>query len=712
MRRHRVLTIGAVAAVAVALSVPQAGASALDRPHFRPGAPGLGDPYYPLYGNGGYDVGHYDLRVSYDPATDQLDGRAAIRAVATQDLSRFNLDLQGLTVRSVTVNGRSAQWSRSQDHELTVRPRRGLRDGRRFVTVVQYDGVPRTLDSFGQDAGFIHTDDGALVAGEPEVAANWFPVNDHPSDKASYTFHLTVPSGLTAVSNGRLVGTSSHGGQTTWNWREKAPMASYLATATVGQFRVHRYRAGGRYMFDAVDPDLDLPFAVPRTGARFVVSSRANASYQRLARTFDVPAAGGTLSFWLSRDTEQDWDYVFVEAHTVGQDDWTTLPDAGGHTDQSTGNSCPSGWQDIHPQLAHYQTLESDGSCSPHGSTGDWWAATGASSGAEQWQVDLSRWAGGSVEVAIGYASDESVQAHGVAVDDVVVPFGAGSTSFEDDGDAFDGWTVPGAPADSPGNEGDFAILRAEDIETTGQVVDQAFADQPEILSFLSEQFGPYPFGEAGGIVDDYGNFGFALENQTRPIYPASFFGDRVDGDFVVVHENAHQWYGDDVSVAQWQDIWLNEGFATYAEWLWGEEQGFGSAQDNFDFFYDVIPPDDPFWLVPVADPGVDRLFDGQSYVRGAMTLQALRNEVGDDTFFRILRGWHALRTGGTGSTPQFTAFAEQVSGQDLDALFQTWLYQPSKPVLAPAAARTLSRARPSAPAAASSEIARYLNRK
>jgi hypothetical protein len=713
MRSHRVRSLGAVVVLAAALSAPQGlVAAAGQRPDFRPGAAGVGDPYYPLYGNGGYDVGHYDLSVSYDPATGELVGRAVILATATQDLSQFNLDLQGLTVRSVRVDGTRARWSRSQDHELTVLPSHGLRDGGRFTTVVRYDGVPRTLDLFGQEAGFMHTDDGTVVAGEPEVAANWFPVNDHPSDKASYTLHVTAPTGLTAVSNGRLLGTTSSGGQTTWHWAEPAPMASYLATATIGQFRVNQYRADGRWMYDAVDPDLDAPFAVPRTGNQFVVSSQANSSYQRLARSFEVPAAGGSLSFWISRDTEQDWDYVFVEAHSVGLDDWTTLPDANGHTDQSTGNSCPSGWQQIHPQLAHYQTVLADGSCSPKGSTGRWWAATGTSAAPEQWQVDLGGWAGRSVEVVVAYASDDSVQASGVAVDDVVVPFGAGSTSFEEDGDAMDGWTVPGAPPGSPGNDGDFQVRTAADIETTGTVIDQVFADQPQILSFLSAQFGSYPFGTGGGIVDDSDSFGFALENQTRPIYARAFFSDRTNGDFVVVHEVAHQWYGDDVSVAQWKDIWLNEGFATYAEWLWSEEQGLGTAQDNFDFFYDVIPPDDPFWQVVVADPGVDLLFEGPSYVRGAMTLQALRNEVGDDAFFRILRGWHTLRAGGTGSTPQFIAYAEQVSGQQLDPLFDTWLYTPSKPLLATASARSQASAPgASAPAAARSEIGRYLHR-
>ena len=106
--------------------------------------------------------------------------------------------------------------------------------------------------------------------------------------------------------------------------------------------------------------------------------------------------------------------------------------------------------------------------------------------------------------------------------------------------------------------------------------------------------------------------------------------------------------YGDSVSVARWKDVWLNEGFATYAEWLWSEDQGLGTAQENFDFFYnDYVPRDDPFWSIVVADPGVEHLFDDPVYFRGAMTLHVLRLAVGDRTFFRILRGWARHKAGG-----------------------------------------------------------------
>jgi hypothetical protein len=130
----------------------------------RAGAPGVGDDYYPLYGNGGYDVKHYLLKVSCDPATDRLVGVATISGVATQNLCRFNLDFQGMTVRSVTVDGRRARWTRSHDHELTISPKHKLKEGRRFRTVVRYDGVPRTQVDLSVPEeplpyGWIHTDD-------------------------------------------------------------------------------------------------------------------------------------------------------------------------------------------------------------------------------------------------------------------------------------------------------------------------------------------------------------------------------------------------------------------------------------------------------------------------------------------------------------------------------------------------------------------------
>ncbi|MET0762562.1 MAG: hypothetical protein ABWZ63_09550, partial [Thermoleophilaceae bacterium] len=372
---------------------------------FEPGAPGLGDPYFPLDGNGGYDVKRYQLDVKYDPATDVLDGEATIRARATQNLSSFNLDLDGLTVESIEVNGRPTTWTRDAA-ELTVTPAAGLRERRTFTTVVRYSGIPEpVVDAFGV-SGFLATDDGAVIAGEPHVAATWYPVNDHPTDKASYTFDITVPAGLEAVANGVLKKQRTKRGWTTWRWDAREPMASYLTTANIGEFDLHAYKADGIRFWDAIDPDLFDPPAEPLTGDQFAISQQSQPSFKRLARTISVPAGGAMMSFWITRDTEPNWDFVFVEAHTPGADDWTTLEDLNGHTGNDTGFSCPF-WLGLHPFLEHYQTDNGDDTCSAGGTTGDWWAVSGASDGWEQWQVDLSAYAGRDVRVSISYASDD-----------------------------------------------------------------------------------------------------------------------------------------------------------------------------------------------------------------------------------------------------------------------------------------------------------------
>ena len=206
------------------------------------------------------------------------------------------------------------------------------------------------------------------------------------------------------------------------------------------------------------------PFS-PHTGTRYAYSQIADVSYKRLTRTIDLTGkASGNLSFWMSNDTEADWDFVFVEAHTVGQNDWTTLPDQNGHTSQSTGPndpdlaSCPGGWEELHPWITHYQTHNADDSCTPTGTTGVWNAASGNSGGWGQWSIDLSAYAGKQVEVSISYASDWSFQGLGVFVDDTTISTGE-TTSFED---GLGGWTVSGPPAGSAPNANDWISTTAD----------------------------------------------------------------------------------------------------------------------------------------------------------------------------------------------------------------------------------------------------------
>jgi Peptidase family M1 domain/Peptidase M1 N-terminal domain/Immune inhibitor A peptidase M6 len=676
----------AVLAAVTALVLGQLPTAAAGSPRGgRPGAPGLGDPYFPLDGNGGYDVEHEDLHLRYDPATDALTGLATITARATQDLSRFDLDLRDLQVASVEVGHHAARW-RQDGGELVVTPSRALPDHRSFTTVVAYRGSPQPLDEAALgEVGFFPTDDGAVVAGQPHGAATWFPVNGHPRDAASYTFSITVPKGLQAVANGAPDGHRTHGRWTTWHWEARTPMASYLATMAIGHFHLtDRTQRGLRYV-DAVDPRLSDPLARPRTGDRYALSRAGEPAYERLSRTLSVPGRGARLSFWVARATEPSVDSLLVEAHRPGTDAWTTLPDANGHTTQETGRSCPHRL-DLHPFLRHYQGVGADGGCRPTGTTGAWWAASGSSDGYEQWAVDLSAYAGGDVEVAITYVTDDAVTLRGVDLDDLEVSTGEGSTSFEDDGDTLDGWSVPGAPEGSAPNGQDWvAGTPADEPPSPGKVARGSLAREPEVIGFLSGRFGPYPFSAAGGIVDSTEGLGFALETQTRPVYSPGFFTDAAAGDGVVVHELAHQWFGDSVRLARWQDIWLNEGFATYAEWLWGAHEGSASVQDAFDQVAG-IPAGSGFWALSPGDPGPEHLFDQPVYSRGAMTLHALRQEVGDVAFFTVLRRWAASRAGHAVTTHQFEVLAERVCGKDLGALFRTWLYTPGKPAGLPEA--------------------------
>jgi aminopeptidase N len=459
-RRRAVLRLGALLLTAATLAVTGPAWAAAG---FTPGSPGLSDPFFPLAGNGGYDVSHYALRLGYDPATRRLDATAVVSATATQDLSRFDLDLRGFRISRLLVNGRPAAFSR-RGQELVITPAAGLRAGRPFAVAVDYAGVPAVVTDPDQSIeGWVPTGDGAFVVGEPQGSPAWYPVNDNPQDKATYDFRVTVPAGLTVMANGVLVSRTSAGGRTTFVWRERFPMAPYLATATLGRFDLTRYRlASGLPVYVAVDPSL------PPT-----------------------PVLGKL----------------------------------------------------------------------------------------------------------------------------------------------------------------------------------------PEIVRFYSSIYGPYPFDAAGAIVDDAKKVGYALETQTKPVF------DRPPDETTLAHELSHMWYGDSVTLRRWPDIWLHEGFATWSEWIWSEHEGRRSAHRIFTTLYKTPATDTKFWTPPPADPGSPaQLFDGTVYDRGGMTLEALREKVGDAAFFRILRRWAAEHRYGNVTTAQFVALAERVSGMDLRHFFDVWLYQPGKP--------------------------------
>lgn len=187
--------------------------------------------------------------------------------------------------------------------------------------------------------------------------------------------------------------------------------------------------------------------------------------------------------------------------------------------------------------------------------------------------------------------------------------------------------------------------------------------------------FGPYPFASTGAIVGLGEDAGYALETQNRPFFP----GPPDVG--LLVHELAHQWFGNSVTPASWQDMWLNEGFATYAEWLWSEDHGDATVRELFDEAYE----DGANWAFPPGrPPGAADLSEPPVYGRGAMVVHRIREEMGDDdAFFGLVRGWLKAHRHGNASTDDFTAYVERESGLDLTELWDTWLNGGSRPRVA-----------------------------
>jgi aminopeptidase N len=316
-------------ALVVSVAVLAATASPALATRYVAGDPGSGDPFFPLAGNGGYDVRHYSLDLDYDQAANQLDGRAAIAAKATKNLRRFNLDLREfLTVSSVYVDGRRADFRQHSGQELTIDPRSNLRAGSSFVVVVAYSGEPEPIvDPDESSEGWVATDDGAFVVNEPQGSPGWYPVNDSPRDKATYDVEVTVPAGKVVMGNGELVSRRTRHGRTTWHWREGSPMAPYLATATNGDFQTDFYRAKGLAMFDAVDPQTrEFGEDTPNPGlafARLDPQPEIIAFFSDLYGRYPFTSGGGIIDwapdvgYALESQTRPNYDTIPDEATVV-----------------------------------------------------------------------------------------------------------------------------------------------------------------------------------------------------------------------------------------------------------------------------------------------------------------------------------------------------------------------------------------------------------
>lgn len=430
------------------------------------GSAGVGDTYFPKDGNGGIDVRHYDIRNRYDFASGTLRGRTVLTLVAKKDLRRFNLDFL-LKTTSVVVDGRPAKFRRDGRHELVITPKRTVAKGEKVKVRVRYRGTPSTKTYLGENAWL--ADQHEVVAmGQPHMSPWWFPANDHPSDKATFKIAVTVPKGKQVVANGTLRKKERTRTTTTWHWRARDPMATYLAFFAAGDFRIEKGRQGSRTWWNAVSKRL------PERSRK--------AAWKQLRRS-------------------------------------------------------------------------------------------------------------------------------------------------------------------------------------------------PKIVSRLERDLGAYPFETTGGVVTSL-PVEFALENQTRPTYGAWVSSN----PSVVVHELAHQWFGDSLGLRRWRDIWLNEGFATFMEWRYDERYFRTDPQARLLEMRSWYGPKDPFWDVRIGAPGAKNLFDEAIYDRGAMTLQALRTRIGEKAFWQLLRSWVDEHRDGLVAGAAFEAAAERASGQDLDGFFDAWLRSSDRP--------------------------------
>ncbi|MEU6660455.1 M1 family metallopeptidase [Streptomyces sp. NPDC046821] len=200
-------------------------------------------------------------------------------------------------------------------------------------------------------------------------------------------------------------------------------------------------------------------------------------------------------------------------------------------------------------------------------------------------------------------------------------------------------------------------------------------AQLPDVMAWETKMFGPFPFSSTGAVVDKNGASGYALETQNRPVFPGSpSIGS-------LVHEMSHEWYGDSVTPKSWRDMWLNEGFATYAGWLWGADHGGDSVQAVFDRQY-AKPADDAVWSFPPGKPsGADHISDAPVYQRGAMVLHEIRKTIGDAKFFALLKSWPASHRYGNADTADFTKYVEQQNpDKNLKPVWDVWLYGKGKP--------------------------------
>ena len=423
------------------------------------------DRYVPNSGNHGYRTTHYDLELTYRLSANRLAGTARIDAVATEQLNRFSLDLVGLAVSRVSVDGKRAEKFEVRGGKLLIAPRNPIADGDAFRVEVGYAGNPRPISGLWGEVGWEELRDGTLVASQPNGAPSWFPCNDHPSDKASYRLSITADKPYLVAATGSLISTRTRASATTWLYELHEPTASYLVSIQIGR-------------------------------------------------------------------------YV-----------------------RETSGSVPE-------------------------------------------------------QIAVLPASLRG-------------PFGT------------------------------------------------AFERQGEMLDYFVERFGPYPFDTYTVVVTD-DDLEIPVEAQSMSIFGANHTDGR--SERLIAHELAHQWFGNSLTIEAWCDIWLNEGFACYAEWIWSEQAGAQSADELAAHYHGRLArlPRD----LTLADPGAATMFDDRVYKRGALALHALRRSVGDDAFFGFVRGWTAAHRHASVSTQSFLSEVAEQLGGPARKLLKPWLFETAVPSL------------------------------
>ncbi|KJQ53844.1 M1 family metallopeptidase [Microbacterium sp. SA39] len=210
------------------------------------------------------------------------------------------------------------------------------------------------------------------------------------------------------------------------------------------------------------------------------------------------------------------------------------------------------------------------------------------------------------------------------------------------------------------------------------------FAQLPAMMAVFEEAFGPYPLPDYRVVVTA-DELEIPLEAQGVGIFGSNHADGAGGSERLVAHELAHQWFGNSVGLSFWRDIWLNEGFACYAEWIWSERSGGLTAHEKALVHYGrlaVLPQD-----LLVDQPGADLMFDDRIYKRGALALHAVRLAVGDELFFRVLREWTGRFRWATATTADFVALAEEVTALPLDGLLREWVHEARLPAFPLAAA-------------------------